>query len=306
MGPCLSTQDLKNGSSLPDINSQEETSFIKYLVERNNGKKIEINLDDVAKKAKNIAWKNYLSDKKFLEPRCKCFVFFEVDWSHVKYDDVKEESEIIWSEDTNKCRIYSNKMFCLEYINKTSEPQTYLMKTDQQTKTTFRGSLQKGITEKINGSLSLPLPKTIAQVSIGYAREVTLTREDETTKETAISWSVEGPIKVNSGSTVTADLKVSEEHREYLLKASTFLTGDIEVNIYKKCSKERKQRLYTSAHNVERLCREVYNLRNEDKMILKGRCCWKLITQQHMEVSENAIISKESCVQKTGQKSEDK
>lgn len=275
----------------PEINSQEETHLVKYLVKKNDFKMIEINLDDLAKKAKTIAWKNYLSDKKFLEPRCKCFVFFEVDWSNVKFEDVKQPSEDIWKEDENKFRTYSNKMFYLEYQNKTSEPQTYSMKTNQQTKTTFRGSIRKGITSRINCSLSLPVPKEIGNASIGYAREVTLTRQDETAKETAISWSVEGPVTVKSGCMVTADLKVSEEHREYVLEAKTFFTGAIEVNIYKKCSKERKQRLYTSELNVQELCREVYNLRYEFDVILSGRCCWKLITQQHMEVSEKAIIS---------------
>jgi hypothetical protein len=142
----------------------------------------------------------------------------KVQWSAVEQSSSLHEFKLTRKQDSND-KIQSRKMclFKTEFTNTTGSAQSYTFRTERQTKSTVRTSVQVGFS--LGGSLNVPLgvPSVPAPgveplgMTGGLTSTLSIQHTDEQTFEEALTWSVDSAVEVKAGHRTTASLIIEEE-----------------------------------------------------------------------------------------------
>lgn len=142
----------------------------------------------------------------------------EVQWSYVETASCLRSFKIT-KKQGNGSKIESRKMclFKTEFTNKTGSTQKYTFKTERQTKSSAKVTVQKGFT--LGGSLNVPLglPSVPApdvdpiNLTGGLTGTLSVTKTKENTFEENLLWSVDSAVEVRANHKTTASLIIEEE-----------------------------------------------------------------------------------------------
>lgn len=181
--------------------------------------------------------KNYFSrrasrkERKWLEKDC---VRVSLDWKRITFEreptDYNPDPPAVGSGSPN-----SLVLFNAYFTNKTSSKQKYTFSVERSTRSTCKLDIEKGYTLGTEGNFKLATPCKIAQASVGFKEELSLTSSEGYAVEQELSWGTNSEIEVDPKSKAEAKLIIDEEEYKGSFKTVTKISGRMKVN-FTNCS----------------------------------------------------------------------
>jgi len=120
-------------------------------------------------------------------------------------------------------------LFETKFINNTSEPQNYTMKTEKTTRSVMQTSVESGYTRGYEMSLKLASPCQVFEANAGFRQEVSLSKVEGESFEEELTWGVESQILVNKHHIAAARLVVDEKRQSGSFVVESRLRGMVYV-----------------------------------------------------------------------------
>ena len=179
----------------------------------------------------DIPWKkgkvNWTLDRKFF---------------HVMHESAQHEAA-----STAKSTRMSTVLFRSTYSNTTDNDMEYSIDQSRNTRSTVSCTITKGL--QIGGSFELEVaPPSIGSIKLGVSSQITFDRSTSESREEEVTWNFQTKVHVPSHKRVTAELSVTEEHREGSFSLRTFFSGHLVVDWQYK--KKHGQAELTDLHDL--------------------------------------------------------
>lgn len=192
---------------------------------------------------------------------------------------------------TSKPRTYI--LLKSSFVNKTSEVQEHLIKTERKTKSTCTFSITEGCKLGQNFSLKLATPlNPVIEANVGFTSEVSVSDFKQTTSERELTWAVDSQIKVPAKSIVTAELEIQETEYSGNFEVKTYLKGQFEV----KLSKNNKTLAPIRGRNLQTIFKS-HGFQEDSGGIFcmtKGKCHFRYGVEQKLKIHEEALNDDET------------
>lgn len=248
---------------------------------------------DIEESVKVFAWNVFLKTRskehqKLSYQDCS----LEVKWDRVKFlsqEPVFEKDEDLMSKPK------SQVVFKSSYVNRSNSEQEHCFKTERTTVSTCTTTISKGYTKGFNLEIKLAVPGDVAEVTAGFGKEINVEREDETTQEESMTWSVDSTVRVPAGHKTVAELVVREQSYSGKFNMQVQVRGKVHVVITNlRDNNSFVQSIESDFSQI--MSKERENGKKgfviEGKMVkwnVEGKCGFKYGIEQHVEVSEEKI-----------------
>merc|ERR1712150_71825 len=181
-------------------------------------------------------------------------------------------------------------VFRTTYSNTTKAQLEYTLNTQRTTRNVTTVRFSKGLAHSCSIGLKLKLPGDVCELEGGGSREISISRERETSTEEEMTWSADTQITVPPKTDMTMELVVDEKEYDGKFEAKVRLSGKVVIIISKgDCELTR---IVAKKFNDILKPRHGFVYEHDSKSVyykVEGTCMCRKGIQQSINLSEQPI-----------------